>query len=323
MQPDARGRVHGRTDLALLKGALDLHVHTHPSRDPRPWDDLQAAESLREASMRGYVIKDHHGPTAVRAYHTRIAVPEVETYGSLCLNLASGGLDPFVVEAQIDYGVKVIWMPTVNSLRHQEFFGGPSLPGYPVASKQPQEPLTVLDTSGNVKAEVRTILKLIAEADISLHTGHLGLIEQRAVIDAALELGVRNVVITHANFIATRMPLEMQLELTGRGAMVEYCLWTGRWHSQDPGETAEWIRSVGPERVILSSDSGSYWSAHPAEHMRLFVSTLLMEGIEPDAISRMITVNPAIALGLDPEPQVQRWSLGSGSTVTADPEPET
>jgi hypothetical protein len=298
---------HG-LDVELLKGALDLHVHTSPSRDPRPWSDLDAARSLREAGMRGLVLKDHHGGTAVRAHHTRIAVPEVEAFGSLCLNLAAGGLDPFVVEAQLDYGAKVIWMPTVDSRHHAEYFGGTSVGGYAPASRLESSPISVTGPDGRLRRDLAVILDLIAEADVAVQTGHLGLDEQRTVLQAALDAGVGKIIVTHANFKATRMPLDMQIEFTRRGVMVEYCFWVGRWHSQPPSETVEWIRAVGADRVVLSSDSGSYWSAHPAEHLRMFVSALLMEGLEPDAISQMIHTNPATLLGVDPRPPRLAWS---------------
>lgn len=307
-----------KTDLELLKGTLDIHMHTMPCPFPRPWSDVEAAEFLRDAGMRGYVIKDHHGPTVARAMHTRAQVPEVETYGMVCLNLPVGGLNPYAVEVQIGYGAKIVWMPTVNSQRHLEFMGGPSFHGYPQGTQLPIKTLTVIDENGKLREEMHPILKLIAEADVAIQTGHLSLPEQRALIEAALDAGVKKIIVTHANFTMTRMPLDMQIELTRRGVFMEYCFWMGRWHCQDPSETAEWIRAVGPEHVIMSTDGGNYWAPNPAEHMRLFIANILMEGVDPKDIAQMTRINPAIVLGLDPEPGSRIWT-GAG-TESAPPD---
>ncbi len=45
---------------ALLKGALDLHVHSGPSTMPRQVDHFQATEEAAAAGMRGILFKDHH-----------------------------------------------------------------------------------------------------------------------------------------------------------------------------------------------------------------------------------------------------------------------
>lgn len=132
--------------------------------------------------------------------------------------------------------------------------------------------------------------------------------EQRAIIEAALEEGVTKIVVTHANFRLTRMPIDMQVEFAQKGVFLEYCFWMGRWHCQDPSEMAEWVRTVGPEHIVMSTDDGNYWAPNPAEHMRLFIANMLMEGLDPESIAKMTRWNPALVLGLDPEPAAPAWT---------------
>ena len=44
----------------LMKGAVDLHVHSGPSTMARQLDHFQAVEQAAAAGMRGIMFKDHH-----------------------------------------------------------------------------------------------------------------------------------------------------------------------------------------------------------------------------------------------------------------------
>lgn len=62
-------------DLALIEGAIDIHTHLDPdsfgpySRQAvRALDVLDMAERARDASMRGFVVKQHYDQTAQLAY---------------------------------------------------------------------------------------------------------------------------------------------------------------------------------------------------------------------------------------------------------------
>lgn len=62
--------------------------------------------------MKAVVLKCHHGYTSDRAYFVRKAVPGIGVYGGVVLNNAVGGINPFVVEAAITYGTKIVWLPS-------------------------------------------------------------------------------------------------------------------------------------------------------------------------------------------------------------------
>jgi len=47
----------------LLKGAVDIHVHTSPDVFDRKLDDMEAVEQAQKAGLKGLVLKNHLFPT--------------------------------------------------------------------------------------------------------------------------------------------------------------------------------------------------------------------------------------------------------------------
>ncbi|UIY31901.1 DUF6282 family protein (plasmid) [Neorhizobium galegae] len=68
----------------LLRGAVDLHVHSGPSTMPRKLDHMEAAEEAAAAGMRGLLFKDHH-------YSVAPVIPMMERlFGDRGLSMFSG-----------------------------------------------------------------------------------------------------------------------------------------------------------------------------------------------------------------------------------------
>ena len=51
----------------LMKGVIDMHVHSNPDLRLRAYDDFELMEAGIRAGARGIVIKTHQGSTAERA----------------------------------------------------------------------------------------------------------------------------------------------------------------------------------------------------------------------------------------------------------------
>src|SRR6266849_2466929 len=103
---------------AQLSGVIDIHVHSDPDSVPRSIDAIDLARLAKQRGMRGLVLKSHYEPTATLAYAVRKAVPGIEIFGGIDLNLTVGGLNPAAVErmASIKGGWgRVIWMPTFDA----------------------------------------------------------------------------------------------------------------------------------------------------------------------------------------------------------------
>jgi hypothetical protein len=295
--------VSARPDRELLKGAIDMHAHTHPALFRRPLDDAALAEIALEYGMRGFVLKDHDSQTTGRAYYVKRMYPEIEPFGAIVLNRSVGGINPAVVQAAIHYGAKVVWMPSNHSKWHADYFGISDYPQLGRPRKQlPGPGVTVLDDAGNLTPETLQVLDLVAEADVCLATGHLHIDEVRKLQDEAVKRGVKKFLVTHANWALCRHDLDVQRELIAKGAYVEYvaisCV-SPTFYEQNPTELAAWINEIGTERLILTSDLGQFSAAPHPEGLRMILASLLDYGVAYDQLEQMTKANPATLLGLE------------------------
>jgi hypothetical protein len=294
-----------RPDLELLRGAIDMHAHTAPALFKRHIDDAALAEFAISYGMRGFVLKDHDASTTGRAYYVNRMHPEVESFGAVVLNRSVGGLSPYVAEAAIHYGAKVVWMPSNHSKYHAEFFDMPDYPQFGRPKKQlPGEGVTVFEEDGvTLSQEARTICEVIAENDVALATGHLSLPEIRALLDAATQAGVNRFIVTHANWSLCKLDLDVQRELIAKGATMEYvacsCVSPIFWEQQ-PGELAEWIIALRGENIVLGSDLGQFAGPPHPEGLRMLLAALTDIGVPYEYLEKMAKQTPALLLGLDP-----------------------
>src|SRR5438067_1280976 len=165
-----------------LTGTIDFHLHTAPDVRPRKLDDFEAARQAAARGMRAILLKSHVTLTADRAALAEQAVPGVRVFGGLALNAPVGGLNPAAVEIALAMGAAQIWMPTESAAAEPQ--------------PKPAPGLSILGEAG-LKPEVLAILRLIAEHNAILGTGHLSPAEIIQLVPAARDAGVRKIVITH------------------------------------------------------------------------------------------------------------------------------
>ncbi len=293
-----------RPDLELLRDAIDMHAHTGPALFRRPLDDADLAKAAIEYGMRGFVLKDHDASTTGRAYYVAKMYPEVQPFGAIVLNRSVGGIDPYVAEAAIHYGAKIVWMPSNHAKHHEEYFNTPDYPQLGRTRKQlPGPGVTVFDEDGALTEEAIKVIEVVAENDVCLATGHLSLPEIRALLDEATRRGVTRFIVTHANWSLCKLDLEVQKDLVARGATLEYvsctCVSPIFWE-QKPAELASWIMEFRGEHLVLGSDLGQMSGPPHPEGLRMLLATLLDEGVPYDYLEKMAKVNPAKILGIDP-----------------------
>ena len=273
----------------LLHGAIDCHVHSFPDVIPRKLDDIEVVEQARTAGMRALVLKCHHGCTCERAYLLGRFFPDFRVFGGLVLNDTAGGFNPHAVEAALKMGAAQIWMPTKSAANHQEHFGG-------------RGGLSILDGT-RLRSEVVDVLRLVADANAILATGHLAPEESRILIGEALALGVRRISVTHPEWGVTAMSVEVQKKLaTNAGVFFERCL-----VSTHPdlaftvpfAALAQQIREVGPTTTIAATDHGMPQLPTPVAGMELMIRQLLAAGFSREEVRLMVQTNPAKLLKLE------------------------
>ncbi len=295
----------------LLRGAYDTHIHISPDVVERIVDDITLARRFQELGMAGFVLKSHYGSTAERASVVRAAVPGVDVLGAIALNRAVGGINPLAVEIAAREGARTVWLPTVDSANesHERDAAG----GRGGQSKVPVwvklqldlreqgieiPPVPVVDGGGAVLPELREVLGMIARHKMLLATGHLHRDEIFAVVDAALEEGVTDIVVTHPEFPSQNLTVEDQRALAERGALLERCFTTPHTGKI---EWAQWlanIRDTGPESSVLSTDLGQVFNPPVEDGMALMVDRLLGAGFEEEEVYVMAVVNTRIVAGV-------------------------
>lgn len=300
----------------LLEGAIDMHYHGYPELTlsvRTRMDDVEVLELARDLGMRGIVIKSQMWPSTGRAYHLRKLIPEIECFASIVLNSVVGGLSPWVVEAAVSQGAKVVWLPTWNSSHNLGgSFARRMKAWWP--SMTFEHGLSCVDSSGKVLSEVRSIIKLAKDLDLVLCTGHISPAESLAIAREAERMHFSKLVFTHPLSKSVGANLEQVKEMAKRGAYVELCALNVFYGNELP-RTFEIIGKVGPDRCILSSDAFMEWVPPGPEFFRMLVGRLLVAGVEEEGIRTMVRENPTTLLGLPPISMESEVSGGSDRTT--------
>jgi hypothetical protein len=291
-----------RPDMELLRGAIDMHAHTAPALFPRPIRDQDLGAFALDYGMRGFVLKDHDSATFHRATQLKAAMPGIDPIGAIVLNRSVGGINPYVVEAALQYGARVVWMPSNHSQHHDHYFGIPDYPQLGRTRRQlPGAGVTVLDEHGRLTEEAKTVVRLVHEYGACLCTGHLSLDETRMMLDEANRVGLERFLVTHVNWALTKYDLDVQRELVAKGAYLEIVAITcvsPTFHEQAPAELAPVLDAHKGERLVLSSDLGQGSGPPHPEGLRMLAWSLLDEGIDYSTLEKMMKVNPAFLTGL-------------------------
>jgi hypothetical protein len=271
----------------MLKNAIDMHMHTAPDGPPRSVRDLEAGRKAAVARMRAIMLKSHLMPTYGRAAVVQDAVPGILVFGGLVLNVQVGGINPAAVEAACAIGAKCVWMPTISSPQHLRYFNlsAPSAAAF--------------DAEGQPAPGLRDVLELVAKADVILATGHLSPEESLKLLPLARKAGVKKFVVTHPEFEAVDMPVDMQQEFARQGAFIERGFFAANSAQLLPvEEVAAQNKTVGWQSTVLCSDFGQDYNLPPVKGLELFLQELARCGIAERQIRNMVADHPAALLGL-------------------------
>jgi hypothetical protein len=284
-----------------LEGGYDLQVHVGPDVIPRRIDDLDLAKEFLARGLKGFVLKSHYLQTGERAQVVTKAVPGIRAFGAITLNHSVGGLNPVAVELAGRSGCKIVWMPTVdasNETAGRPDGGHAKLPFWAQIQRElaaegiSPPPLSVVDESGALVPAARLCLERIAKHDMILATGHLGRHEIAALVREAREIGVKKVLVTHAEFPSQSLTGAEQRELADMGALIEHCF-TTTYTNKAPWETAfANIRATGVARTVISTDLGQTINPPVSDGFAMFAQRLLDAGFSVDEVRTMAVTNP-------------------------------
>jgi hypothetical protein len=290
----------------VLRGAVDLHSHPYPSPFPRRIDILEAAQHYGAAGFRAIVVKSHHHSTAPDVALLKrhgLDSTGVQVFGAVALNCHVGGLNPHAANLALALGARVVWFPTISSRQHIEEARHTALK-FPVLAVPLREDtmVEVWNDAGGLRPEVYDILHMIAEADAVLAAGHMDVRSIIGVLEAARDAGVRRMIVNHPDFVIGASHQDA-VKMAGIGAVIEHCLCM---YDEDStffqdwpiDHLVEWIRAVGPERTVLSSDLGQENNPLPVDSYRKICGRLLAAGVPEGEVRMLVADNPARLLGL-------------------------
>jgi len=318
---------------ALLKGAIDIHVHAGPHifSSPRRVDPFQAAIQARDVGMQSIVYMDVFEMSNGTAWLVNRVVPDFKVYGGLILNTVYGGMNPRAVKTAIHYGDGAKYISFgAHSTYYQAAREGRLLDGefkplselYPEFQKELDMciKIPVNEAPGENLDE---ILRLIASnPHIYMITGHTSVDEGVRLVELAEEYGIKKTIVSSA--VVKEASMDQLQYMADKGAYIEYTLAAfthtttipkthyyveREYASIDEGMSgevsggvklvAEQIDELGAKHCIICTDFGVYTLPTPVEGLREFIACLLDLGISPDDVSKMVKSNPEKLLGLN------------------------
>src|SRR5262249_4630973 len=197
----------------VLRGAIDIHVHSDPDNVPRSIDGIDAAKEARAKGMRAIVLKNHYDPTAGLAYLARKEAPGLEVFGGIDLNLTVGGMNPAAVEhlTQVAGGLgRMVWMSTFDAENQVKY------------SKE-NRPFVRVSQNGELLPGTKAVVATIAKhRELVLATGHGSADEGVLLLSEGKRQGVEHMVVTHATQPPIVMDVPHMQEAARLGAFIEF-----------------------------------------------------------------------------------------------------
>ncbi len=285
-----------------VRGGYDLQVHVAPDVIERRTDDVDLAKDFLSHGLKGFVLKSHYIPTAERAKVVRRAVPGIAAYGAITLNHSVGGFNPVALEIAGRSGAKIVWMPTVDAANETAGrLDGPNtkLPFWAKIQRElaaegiSPAPLSPMTPDGKVTEAAKLCLERIAKHNMILATGHLGRHEIFKIVREARDMGVKKIVVTHAEFPSQNLTGEEQKQLADMGAIIEHCFTTTHTDKANWKDLFANVRQTGIERTMLSTDLGQTINPPVAEGFAMYAQRFLDAGFSVEEIHEMAATIPA------------------------------
>ncbi|MEM2455377.1 MAG: DUF6282 family protein [Candidatus Bathyarchaeia archaeon] len=275
----------------LFKDAIDVHPHVYPDFTTRSDDIISYAIEASKLGMRAICLKDHWFPSMTLAWaveqHLKYLVSKgelpraVRVFGDITLNWQ---INPEMVKHALRYpNIKMIRMPSLNAR-------GPR--------KMNPKGLTIFNERDEIIPEVKEILELSVQAKVGVCSGHLSSEENIALARLAKDCGAR-LILNHPLWMSLDELKECAKEGAYIGAYVHMFLPDIYGPGKDPLTTLSVIRQVGPEHVIIASDSSQLLNPKPIEGLRLMLRAMLGFHFTKEEIEIMFKRNPAKLLWLE------------------------
>lgn len=290
-----------------MTGTIDIHVHAGPSVANRRVD---TGDMMLDAIRSGYdafITKDHYFPSMMGTDMITKFLGEgkCKAYGCIVLNNSVGGINIHAVDAACAMGAKIVFMPTVSALNHinhhkkKAFVGAGKM-------KIPEKPIYYLDENGELKPEVVEVIEYLAQyhPEVTLATGHGSVEESNKLIDKAVEVGLKKILVNHP-FFDIDATLDDMIHWAEQGAFIE--LNAVVFNAVEPAAhhlefdiVEQLFQRVGCEKLVVDSDMGQAVYMPPVDGLAKFVETIKTRcGATDEQMYTMMHKNPAYLIGFE------------------------
>jgi Family of unknown function (DUF6282) len=311
MTQSSDAKTEQRVD-ALLRGAIDTHVHSGPSIAPRGIDHLELLQQASASGFAAVVTKDHDYSGVMTAALIRKHHPELKTkiYSSIVLNNVVGGFNPYAVEHTAALGGRIVWLPTLAAANHLRWQASAQWV-HPASTDRmrPATAVAVLNDDNSVRDDVKEVLDIVARNDMVLASGHLHASEIWLVFDEAKRRGVKRLVLTHPEDIVDASLNDVK-GIAAMGAFIEHslCMFLDgcKFKTCEAEDLRSQIEAGGVDQTILCSDLGQTGTFSPLEGFRRGVKLCIELGYDDEQIRKMVSTNAARALGIEADVAASR-----------------
>jgi len=159
----------------------------------------------------------------------------------------------------------------------------------------------VVDDAGRLLPEVSPILKVIAEHDAVLSSGHLHISEIWPLFEEAIRCGVKRMICNHPTYIVDAT-LQDITRLASMGVYIEHsmCMFSELSSNclYDPETLDALIQAAGVDRTILGSDLGRVGLPKLADGFLDVIEMCLDLGYPEADVRKLVSTNAATLVGL-------------------------
>lgn len=300
-----------------VKDAIDIHCHAHEGQQ----DAFDLVKQASRAEMKGLLFKSIVGDDQAKAardlqeklnrWADKEGVEPVTCWAGFVCGRQQEPVSAKLAGKAIDSGVVAIWLPVFNHANtiskvgtyRRVIEGNGDAAGW--VGPMPWEKALQyghygLNAKGELKSEVREIVRMCVDRGVALFFGHPTHEEIYKLAEEVDKVGLKRAVIDHpfSPFLDVS-PDEMK-ELSKVGIFFNFTFdELSPLLGVDPQIMYNTIREVGVEHFTLSSDAGEPLFPDSVEAMRLIRGYMEAFGLTEDELYTLCTRNPAKVVGLE------------------------
>jgi len=299
-----------------VKDAIDIHCHAHEGQQ----DPYHLARRASLAEMKGLLFKSIPGENPAQAvrdvqddvnrWAEKEGVQPIRCWAGYVCGRQAAPVSAKLVSQMIDRGVVAIWLPVFNHAitlstvgTYRRVVEGNDANGW--NGPLPWDKALALghynlDNRGNLKPEVKEIVRICADRNVALFFGHATHAEIYKLAEEVEKVSLKRAVIDHPFSPFLNVSADMMKELRKAGILFNFT-----WDELspllgvDPQIMYNTIREVGPQHFTLSSDAGEPLFPDSVEAMRLVRGYMEAFGLNQDELYTVCTRNPAKVVGLE------------------------